>query len=70
VWMKAWNFAGRIDEFQPGTRVDAAFTLEEDEYSVANGYPNWAATLRDVRPAAYNNSMSAASNLSKSVSSL
>ncbi len=70
VWMKAWNFAGRAAEFQQGARVDAAFTLEEDAYSAANGFPNWAATLRDVRPASYNNSLSAAASRSKSASSL
>jgi single-stranded-DNA-specific exonuclease len=70
VWMKAWNFAARADEFQPGAHIDAAFTLEEDEYSAAKGYPNWAATLRDVRPAGYSNSLRADSNRSKSASSL
>jgi hypothetical protein len=34
-----------------GARVDVAFTVEEDAYSAARGYPGWAAKLRDVRPA-------------------
>jgi single-stranded-DNA-specific exonuclease len=49
--LKAWNFAGRSGEIPPGARVDIAFTLEEDPYSAARGYPAWAATLRDVRAA-------------------
>jgi hypothetical protein len=28
-----------------------AFTLEEDAYAAARGYPPWAAILRDSRPA-------------------
>ena len=47
--LKAWNFAGRAGEMPPGARVDIAFTLEEDAYSAARGYPDWAAVLRDVR---------------------
>ena len=49
--LKAWNFAARAAELAPGTRVDAVFSLEEDAYSAARGYPGWAAVLRDVRPA-------------------
>jgi single-stranded-DNA-specific exonuclease len=49
--LKAWNFAGRAGEMPPGARVDIAFTLEEDPYSAARGYPAWAAVLRDVRAA-------------------
>ena len=49
--LKAWNFAPRIAELAPGTRVDVAFTLEEDAYSAARGYPGWAAILRDFHPA-------------------
>jgi single-stranded-DNA-specific exonuclease len=49
--LKAWNFAGRAGEMAPGARVDIAFTLEEDAYSAARGYPGWAAVLRDVRAA-------------------
>jgi single-stranded-DNA-specific exonuclease len=49
---KAWNFAERAPELTAGARVDAIFQLEEDAYSASRGYPGWAATLRDVRPAA------------------
>jgi single-stranded-DNA-specific exonuclease len=49
--LKAWNFAGRAGEMTPGAHVDIAFTLEEDAYSAARGYPGWAAVLRDVRTA-------------------
>jgi single-stranded-DNA-specific exonuclease len=41
---KGFNFAGRLDEFAPGSRIDAAFALEEDTYS-----GGWAAILKDVR---------------------
>ncbi|HLK47202.1 MAG TPA: DHHA1 domain-containing protein, partial [Bryobacteraceae bacterium] len=49
--LKAWNFAGRAPELVAGTRVDAVFSLEEDPYSASQGYPGWAAILRDVRAA-------------------
>ncbi|MFN7995812.1 MAG: single-stranded-DNA-specific exonuclease RecJ [Bryobacteraceae bacterium] len=51
--LKAWNFAERVGELAPGTRVDAAFSLEDDPYSAARGYPGWAAVLREFRPAAH-----------------
>ncbi len=50
LWLKAWNFAERIAELSPGSRVDAALTLEEDSYAAATGTPGWSAVLRDVRP--------------------
>jgi len=50
ITLKAWNFAARVAELPPGARVDVAFTLEDDAYSAARGYPGWAAVLRDVRP--------------------
>jgi len=43
--LKAWNFAERSAELAAGSRVDVAFSLEEDAYS------GWAAVLKDVRPA-------------------
>jgi single-stranded-DNA-specific exonuclease len=46
--LKAWNFAGRATELTAGARVDVVFALEEDAYSLARGYPGWAAVLRDV----------------------
>jgi single-stranded-DNA-specific exonuclease len=49
--LKAWNFAERAGEMPPGARVDITFTLEEDAYSAARGYPGWAVVLRDVRTA-------------------
>jgi len=49
--LKAWNFAERAAELAAGARVDVAFTLEEDAYSAARGYPGWCAVLRDFRPA-------------------
>jgi single-stranded-DNA-specific exonuclease len=44
VTFKGFNFGARVAEFAPGSRVDAAFTIEEDTY---NG--GWAAILKDVR---------------------
>jgi len=49
--LKAWNFAPRAAELTPGARIDIAFTLEEDPYSAARGYPGWAAILREFRAA-------------------
>jgi single-stranded-DNA-specific exonuclease len=49
--LKAWGFAARAAEIAPGTRIDVAFTVEEDAYSAARGYPPWCATLRELRPA-------------------
>jgi single-stranded-DNA-specific exonuclease len=50
LFPKAWNFAERAGEFAAGT-VDAAFSVEEDFYGEDRGFTNWAAVLRDVRPA-------------------
>jgi single-stranded-DNA-specific exonuclease len=50
--LKAWNFAPRVAELPAGARVDIAFSIEEDAYSAARGYPGWCAILRDVRAAA------------------
>ena len=49
--LKGWNFAERAAKFAPGARLDAAFTLDADDYSRARGYAGWSATLRDVRTA-------------------
>lgn len=49
--VKAWDFAERLAEVQPGARVDAAITIEPDPYSAGRGGPGWSATLRDLRPA-------------------
>ncbi len=51
LFPKAWNFAERAGDFALNAPVDAAFSLEEDQYSADRGYANWAAVLRDVRPA-------------------
>ena len=48
--LKAWNFAARAAELTPGTRVDVAFTVEDDAYAAARDRPPWGAVLRDVRP--------------------
>jgi single-stranded-DNA-specific exonuclease len=49
--LKGWQFAARAAELAPGTRVDAALSLEKDDYAAARGYPGWCAVLKDVRPA-------------------
>jgi single-stranded-DNA-specific exonuclease len=49
--LKAWNFADRAAELAQGRRVDIVFSLEEDAFSAARGYPGWSAVLRDFRPA-------------------
>lgn len=48
--LKAWHAASRIDEFEPGARMDVILTLEEDAYSASRGYAPWSAQLRDWRP--------------------
>ena len=50
LFPKAWNFAERAPEFSAGS-IDAAFSVEEDLYGQDRGFTNWAAVLRDVRPA-------------------
>ncbi len=52
IRMKAWDFARRLDEFEPGKRVDVAFTFEDDPYSASRGYAPWQAVLKDVRVSA------------------
>ena len=47
----AWNAAGRVGQLAAGVRIDAAITLEEDQYSLRRGYPGWSAVLKDFRPA-------------------
>ncbi len=46
-----WNFAGRLEELEAHTRVDALVQFDPDPYSESRGYAPWCATLRDVRPA-------------------
>jgi single-stranded-DNA-specific exonuclease len=45
---KGFHFAGRLDEFGPGARIDAAFAIEEDTYM-----GGWSAILKDVRAATH-----------------
>jgi single-stranded-DNA-specific exonuclease len=51
LFPKAWNFAGRAADFAVNSPIDAAFSVEEDLYGQDRGFTNWAAVLRDVRPA-------------------
>jgi single-stranded-DNA-specific exonuclease len=48
---KAWNFAERAAEFEPGSRIDLVFSIEDDAYSAARGYAPWQIVMKDVRPA-------------------
>ncbi|HVO96723.1 MAG TPA: single-stranded-DNA-specific exonuclease RecJ [Bryobacteraceae bacterium] len=47
---KAWNWAERAGEFEPGSRIDLAFTVEDDAYSAARGYSPWQIMMKDARP--------------------
>lgn len=47
---KAWNWADRAGEFEPGARIDLAFTVEDDAYSAARGYAPWQIMMKDARP--------------------
>ncbi|MBI3473172.1 MAG: single-stranded-DNA-specific exonuclease RecJ [Candidatus Solibacter usitatus] len=47
--LKGWNLAERAPELTPGKRVDIAFHIEEDAFSVSRGYPGWSAVLRDFQ---------------------
>jgi single-stranded-DNA-specific exonuclease len=51
LFPKAWNFADRAGDFAVNASIDAAFAIEEDQYGADRGFTNWAAVLRDVRPA-------------------
>ena len=52
LWLKGWNFASRLAELAPGSTIDIAFTVEDDPYSAARGYPGWNLVLKDLRVAA------------------
>jgi len=41
-----WGLAGRVGEFQPGTKVDVAFRLERDDY---RGESFLQARIADIR---------------------
>lgn len=47
---KAWNFAERAAEFQPGSIIDLAFSIEDDAYSAARGYAPWQIIMKDAKP--------------------
>src|SRR5580704_3938038 len=51
LFPKAWNFAERAADFAVNGPIDAVFSVEEDQYGADRGFANWAAILRDVRPA-------------------
>src|SRR3984885_7964265 len=51
LFPKAWNFAERAVDFEANEPIDAAFSVEEDLFGQDRGFTNWAAVLRDVRPA-------------------
>jgi len=49
---KAWNWADRASEFEPGALIDLAFTIEDDAYSAARGYAPWQIIMKDAKSAA------------------
>jgi single-stranded-DNA-specific exonuclease len=49
---KAWNWVERAAEFEPGSRIDLAFSIEDDAYSAARGYAPWQIMMKDAKPAA------------------
>ncbi len=48
---KAWDFADRMAELEPGASLDAVIRIEADPFAAARGFPGWSAVLVDVRPA-------------------
>lgn len=46
---KAWRFAARAAEMQPGHHIDAVLTVDADAYSLKRGYAGWGVTVRDIR---------------------
>ncbi|MBL0157005.1 MAG: single-stranded-DNA-specific exonuclease RecJ [Bryobacterales bacterium] len=52
VFAKAWRFAARLEELQPGARVDVALSIEADSFSAKRGFAPWGSTIRDIRPPA------------------
>lgn len=52
VFVKSWNLVDRIEEFTPGTVVDAAICIEDDPLSASRGYPGWCAWVKDIRRSA------------------
>jgi len=48
---KAWRFAARAAELEPGSHVDVVLTVDADSYGLKRGYAGWGVTVRDVRPA-------------------
>jgi len=49
LFAKAWNFGGRQDLLQPGTKLDVLFQIEDDPFSRKRGYPGWCLSLKDAR---------------------
>jgi single-stranded-DNA-specific exonuclease len=47
----AWNAADRAEHLRAGASIDAAISLEEDNFSLRRGYAGWTAVLKDFRPA-------------------
>ena len=46
---KAWRFASRVAELEPGRRIDVVLSVDADNYGLKRGYAGWGATIRDVR---------------------
>lgn len=46
---KGWNFADRASGLTETSRLDIAFSFENDPYSASRGYAPWQSILRDLR---------------------
>jgi len=51
--LKAWQFAERAEQLAAGARVDAAVTVEADDFALGRGLPGWSVVLKDIRPAGF-----------------
>jgi single-stranded-DNA-specific exonuclease len=49
LFSKAWNFGDRCHLFEPGTKLDVLFQIEDDPMSRKRGYGSWCLSLKDAR---------------------
>ena len=49
IKVKAWNLVDKVPFLTPGTIVDLALCIEEDQQSAALGYRGWGAWIREIR---------------------
>lgn len=51
LFCKAWNFADRASIFEPRTKLDVLFQIEDDPTGNRRGYGSWCVSVKDARPA-------------------